>query len=164
MTKLTLFLAVSISILFAISVQAQVPQDQARNYQINETHTGSIQSPGLTPPLRQKWSRNFGQDMSYPLIADARVFVTVRNASALGWGTELYALNAADGATLWSYSLGGTYYWSALCYENGRVFALNYSGLLRAFDGNTGSLVWRRQLIPGPSFTAPPTAFQGDIY
>src|SRR5687767_3584914 len=99
MKKLTLSLLFSTFILFAIPVQAQVGPEQARNYQIDETHTGSSNSPGLIPPLRPKWSRNFGQDMSYPLIADGKVFITVRNESA--YGTELYALNAADGSTLW---------------------------------------------------------------
>src|SRR5215510_2795227 len=162
MKKLTVSLAGLICALISISSQAQVTSEQARNYQINETHTGSIYSAGLTPPLRQKWSVNFGQNISYPLIADGRVFVTVRNASA--YGTTLYALNAADGATVWSYGLGGIYYWSALCYENGRVFALNYDGLLRAFDGATGSVIWSRQLPGQYSFSSAPTVFQGVIY
>lgn len=100
MKKLTLSLSVSVCILFAISVQGQVAQDQARNYQINETHTGSSSTPGLVPPLKQKWSVNFGQNISYPLIVDGKVFVTVRHASV--YGTTLYALNAADGAIVWS--------------------------------------------------------------
>src|SRR6185369_15424387 len=162
MKKLTLSVFLFTSILFAISVQAQVGPEQARNYQINETHTGSTNSPGLTPPLRPKWSRNFGQEMSYPLIADGKVFVTVRNESA--YGTVLYALNAADGSTVWSYALSGTYYWSTLCYENGRVFALNFDGLLRAFDGTTGSLVWSRQLPVQYAFSSAPTVFQGVVY
>src|SRR5689334_15707851 len=162
MKKLILFLFLLTSIHFAISVQAQVGPEQARNYQINETHTGSINSPGLTPPLRQKWTRSFGQKMSYPLIADGKVFVTVRNESL--YGTLLYALNAADGSTLWSFQLTGTYYWSALCYENGRVFALNFDGLLRTFDGTTGNLIWSRQLPGQYSFTSAPTVFQGVVY
>jgi len=161
MKKLPLSLFVFTSILFAISVQAQVGPEQARNYQINEAHTGAINVPGLEPPLKPKWSRNFGQDMSYPLIADGKVYVTVRYASV--FGTELYALNAADGATLWSYPLGGSANWSASCYENGRVFALNNSGLLRAFDGDTGNVIWSRQLF-GTNFTSAPTVFQGVIY
>ncbi len=162
MKKLTLSLSVSICVLFAISAQAQVDQDQSRNYQINETHTGSINVPNLTPPLKQKWSVNFGQDMSYPLIVDGKVFVTVRHASV--YGTTLYALNAVDGTTLWQYELGGPYYWSALCYENGRVFALIGDGLLRAFDGASGALIWSRQLPGQYSFNAPPTVFQGVVY
>ena len=162
MKKLPLSLLVLTSILFAISVQAQVAPEQARNYQINETHTGSINSAGLTPPLRPQWSRNFGQKMSYPLIADGKVFVTVRNESV--YGTQLYALSAVDGSTLWSYSLTGTYYWSTLCYENGRVFALNFDGLLRAFDATNGNLIWSRQLPGQYAFSSAPTVFQGVIY
>jgi len=161
MKRLTLSLFVLTSILFAISVQAQVGPEQARNYQINEAHTGAINVSGVLPPLKQKWSRNFGQDMSYPLVADGKVYVTVRYLSV--FGTELYALNAADGATLWSYPLGGSASWSASCYENGRVFALNNSGLLRAFDGDTGNVIWSRQLS-GTNFTSAPTVFQGVIY
>jgi outer membrane protein assembly factor BamB len=161
MKKLFLSLLVLITIAFTTSVQAQVAPDQARNYQINETHTGSVNSPGLEPPLRQKWSVNFGQNISYPLIADGRVFVTVRNASAQG--TNLYALDATSGATLWTAALGGNFWWSALCYENGRVFALNGSDLLRAFDAASGSIVWTRQLGQS-SATSAPTVFQGVVY
>jgi len=161
MKKLTLSLSVSICILFAISVQAQVGQDQARNYQINEAHTGSSSTPGLVPPLKQKWSVNFGQAISYPVIADGKVFVTVRHAYS--YGTTLYALNAADGATVWSFELGGFSYWSALCYENGRVFALNGDGILGAIDGATGTLIWWRQ-VSGLTFYSAPTVYQGVIY
>ena len=159
MNKLTISLAGLICILFATSTLAQSP-DQARNFQINETHTGSSSSPGLVPPLMQKWSVNFGQPISYPLIADGKVFVTVKSGS--GYGTRLYALNATDGATLWSFDLGGVYYWSGLCYENGRVFAVNYDGLLRAFDAVSGVVIWSRQL--GSSVSSAPTVFNGVVY
>src|SRR5262245_6515464 len=162
MKKLTLSLVGLICLLFTVSVSAQVAPEQARNFQINETHTGSYSSPDLAPPVTQKWSVNFGQRISYPLIADNKVFVTVRNASV--YGTKLYALNAADGSTLWSFDLAGVYYWSALCYENGRVFALNQDGLLRAFDGVSGTLIWSRQLPGQYSFSSPPTVYQGVIY
>lgn len=105
---------------------------------------------------------NFGRSISYPLIADGKVFVTVRNAS--GTGTTLYALDGANGAALWSYSLGAYSAWSGACYENGRVFALNGDGVLRAFDGANGNLVWSGQLPGQYSFSAPPTVFQGVIY
>src|SRR6185295_9918279 len=110
MNKLPLVLSLFISILFTTSAIAQVPTDQARNFQIDATHTGSVSSPGLTPPLKQRWVVNFGQPISYPLIADGRVFVSVKNAS--GQGTTLFALNATNGATLWSSNLGGSFFWS----------------------------------------------------
>src|SRR6185369_15183979 len=102
---------------------------------------------------------NFGQRISYPLIADGKVFVTVTNESS--YGTRLYALNAADGSTLWSYDLPALYHWSGLCYENGRVFALTWNGWLIAFDGSSGSVLWN-QTVPG--FDSAPTVFQGVIY
>ena len=161
MKKLTLPLLGLISILFATTTQAQVAE-QARNFQINATHTGANSVEGLTPPLRQRWVVNFGQPISYPLIADGKVFVTVKNAA--GSGTTLYALDAINGATVWSFALGGSFFWSGSCYESGRVFALNGSGLLRAFDGATGSVIWSVQLPGQFSFDAPPSVYQGVIY
>ncbi len=152
-----------LTILFCTSAQAQTTSGQAVNYQIDASHTGSVNTPGLTPPLQQKWSVNFGQSISYPIIADGKVFVTVRNPSA--YGTKLYALDAATGANAWGpIALTGTYYWSALCYENGRVFALNYDGSLKAFDAANGNLIWTRQLPGQYSFSSAPTVYQGVIY
>jgi outer membrane protein assembly factor BamB len=162
MKKLTLSLCGLICLFVSIQVQAQVTPDQARNYQINETHTGSSSSPGLIPPLREKWNINFGRDMSYPLIADGKVFVTVRNEFT--YGTTLYALNAVDGATLWSFDLAGSTFWSALCYENGRVFTLNWSGTLRAFNATTGGVVWSLQLPGSAWYSSAPTVSQGVLY
>src|SRR5580765_1487165 len=159
MKKLTTSLfAGLICILFATSTHAQ-NSDQARNFQINETHNGSSPS-GISPPLTQKWNVNFGQPISYPLIADGKVFVTVKNGSS--YGTKLYALNAADGSTIWSYDLGSLDHWSGLCYENGRVFAVTSSGWLGGFDGASGSLLWNQTL--SGSRDSPPTVFQGVIY
>ncbi len=161
MKKLTLSLLGLLSLLFVASAQAQTPPEQARNFQINSTHTGAITSPSLIPPLKQRWVVNFGQPISYPLIADGRVFVTVKDPA--GNGTNLFALNATNGAVLWSAPLGGSFWWSAACYENGRVFALNGSGLLRAFDAATGNMVWSA-LLSSSIYNAPPTAFQGVVY
>jgi len=162
MKKTILSLLLLICAVFATTARAQAP-DQARNYQINETHTGSITTNNLTPPLRQRWVVNFGQPISYPLIADGRVFVTVKNPP-ITQGTTLYAINATNGAILWSFNLGGSFFWSGSCYENGRVFALNGSGLLRAFDAATGTVVWSRQLPGQFSFDSAPTVHQGVIY
>lgn len=149
-----------ICILFASTASAQVTPEQARNFQIDASHTGATTSATLKPPLLQRWVVNFGQPISYPLIADGKVFVTVRSAP----GTTLFALNATNGAVVWSSSLGGSSAWSGLCYENGRVFAINGSGLLRAFNGATGVMNWSTQLPGQFSFSAPPTVFEGVIY
>lgn len=161
MTKLTVVLAGLISILFTTSAVAQVTTEQARNFQNDATHIGSVTSPGLMPPLKPRWVVNFGEPISYPLIADGRVFVTVKNP--VEYGANLFALNATNGAILWSAPLGGTSWWAAACYDNGRVFAMNGSGMLRAFDAATGTLIWS-YVLDNSVYNAPPTAFQGVIY
>jgi outer membrane protein assembly factor BamB len=160
MKKLPLSLFGPIFLLFAITASAQVAQ-QARNFQIDATHTGSITTDHLTPPLRQRWVVDFGQAISYPLIADGRVFVTVRKPNN---GTTLFALDTMFGGLIWSFDLGGSSQWSGTCYENGRVFAVNGSGLLRAFDAATGSVIWNVQLPGQFVFSAPPTVSDGVIY
>lgn len=152
MKKLPLFLLLLISTLCATTASAQ----QARNFQIDETHTGSTTVDRLIPPLKVRWTANLGQGISYPLIADGRVFVTQ--------GTTLLALDATNGAVLWSSVLGGNSQFTASCYENGRVFALNGSGTLRAFDAATGSVIWTTQLPGQSSFSSAPTVYQGVIY
>ncbi|HMG77030.1 MAG TPA: FG-GAP repeat protein, partial [Pyrinomonadaceae bacterium] len=73
-------------------------------YQIDATHSGA-QFDTVTPPLARRWSRDLGGQISYPLIANGRIFVTV--------ATKLYALDEVNGATLWGpVDLGGTYGWS----------------------------------------------------
>ena len=162
MKKLSLsLLAGFISIVFATTAQAQFPE-QATQFQINTTHTGSISVENLTPPLTQRWTVNFGQPISYPLIAEGRVFVTVKNAVVQG--SSLYALDATNGAIIWSFNLGGFSRLSGTCYENGRVFAVNGDGVLRAFDGATGNVIWNVQLPNQWSFSSPPTVLDGVIY
>jgi outer membrane protein assembly factor BamB len=156
MKNLPLFL---LGLIFTLSTT--VSAQQARNYQIDETHTGSVTTQHLAPPLKQRWAVDLGQGISYPLIADGRVFVTVRNASS---GTTLFALDATNGGLLWFFSLGGFSQWSALCYENGRVFAVNGSGLLRAFDAASGNVIWQVQLPGQNVFSSAPTVSQGVIY
>jgi len=161
MKKFILLLLGLICILFATTALAQEAPEQARNFQINATHTGASNEK-LKPPLVQKWVVDFREPISYPLIADGMVFVTVRAPI----GTRLFALDAINGFTAWSRAVGGSGSWSAACYENGRVFTLNSDGELRAFHAQTGSLFWIRRLgrLSSSLFDAPPTVFEGVIY
>lgn len=138
---------------------------QAVAYQINAAHTGS-QSDTVAPPLVQRWSRDLGRHISYPLIAEGKVFVTSGHEFAPG--SKLYALDAATGATSWGpIGISGTRPWSGIAYDAGRVFAVNYDGLLRAFDAASGSLLWQTRLVPETevwAFSTPPTALNGLVY
>src|SRR5262249_23980939 len=51
-----------------------------------------------------------------------------------------------------------------IAYDGGRVFALNYDGLLQAVDARTGAGEWATDLPGQYSFTSPPTARGGIVY
>jgi outer membrane protein assembly factor BamB len=136
--------------------------DQAVAYQINLAHNGDLSGDALTPPLVKRWSLDLGGNVSYPLIAGGKVFVTAVSPS--GSGTTLYALDEATGTGAWSVSLGGSRPFSSAAYDSGQVYALTYDGLLRAFDASSGAQLWSTQLGGQYSFTAPPVASNGVLY
>ena len=81
------------------------------------------------------------------------------------YGTRLYALDQNTGQVTWGpIELGGTYWWSASAFDAGRLFVVNYSGVLRAFDPLRGTQIWSTQLPGQTTFTSPPTALQGVVY
>ncbi len=115
-------------------------------YHVNPLHTGAQAADSLTGNLQARWTKDLGGNVSYPVVAEGKVFVTVANAS--GYGTKLHALDLATGAPAWGpIDLGGTYWWSASAYDAGRVFVLNYDGVLRAFDAATGAPLWTSSIM-----------------
>lgn len=160
-----------VAVLMASSVATY--GSQAVAYQIDPAHTGS-QADGPTPPLVQRWTRELGTSsstISYPLIAEGKVFVLVDNGSDSG--TNLYALDEATGATVWGpfKDTFARFSFAAMAYDGGRVFVLNYDGFLRAFNASTGAMVWETYLggeYPDHrilwEFTTPPTALNGFVY
>ncbi|MFJ2883096.1 PQQ-binding-like beta-propeller repeat protein [Streptomyces sp. NPDC086796] len=133
-------------------------------YQINARHDGSLVDTAVgAPPLSRKWSRDLGGNVSYPIVAGGRVFATA--ASPDGYGTVLHAIDAATGENAWEpVDLGGSYWWSALAYGGGRLYAQNNDGVLTAFDPATGAKVWTVTLPGQYSFTSPPTFAAGVVY
>jgi outer membrane protein assembly factor BamB len=132
-------------------------------YQINIAHNGKGSLPGFKGKLKLLWTKNLGAGaISYPLIADGLVFVTVANTN--NYGTQLFALDAATGATVWQQALSGTYFWSNAAYENGQVFVVNYDGLVKAFAAGTGTLNWSAQMPGQYAFSSPPTSQNGLLF
>jgi outer membrane protein assembly factor BamB len=119
------------------------------------------------PPLELKWSRDFstsGVDtISYPLIAGGMVFVTTANTNG-NYGNTLLALNENTGATIWSADLPGTYFFADAAYDSGKVFVVNFDGLMKAFDAASGNLLWSVNLPDQYAFTSPPTAVNGVVF
>lgn len=161
------------------SVSASYPPpisdaDQAVTYQNDVAHTGLQNGDSLRPALSRKWSVDLGGTVSYALIAQGMMYVTIADPPAVTGsphGAKLVALDQATGRTVWgSYELGGSRQWANAAYENGRVFALNVDGLMRAYDAKTGALEWSKQ-IPDPAgtttcgcYASAPTAANGIVY
>ncbi len=142
------------------------PLSQSVTYQIDYAHSGRAVFPySITFPNNPAWSKTLNGAISYPLIADGKVFVTTAAAGGGGYGTSLYALNAQTGAIVWGpVTISGTYYWSASAYDHGKIFVINFDGLLRSFDAATGTPGWSKQLPGQYAFSAPPTAVNGIVY
>lgn len=142
---------------------AAASEPQAVAIQMNVSHTGvtSTKAP-FKFPLAEYWRREFAGSVSYPLIANGRVFVTVADPSS--YGSTLFALDVETGKGLWKSSIEGTYYWAAAAYDAGRVYVINVDGLLKAFNASTGFLEWSVQ-VPAEYFvTSPPVAQGGLVY
>jgi outer membrane protein assembly factor BamB len=101
-----------------------------------------------------------------------RVFVTVAEPGQNGDGpnfTELYALNASNGSVAWGPiqlgSIRADSTFSAIAYDDGRVFAVNEAGQVTAFEAATGYQDWTTPLDGFQSlFDSPPTASGGIVY
>jgi outer membrane protein assembly factor BamB len=130
----------------------------ARAFQITSEHSGAQPTDCLTLPLSPRWSHDFGEGgISYPLIADDRVIVTV--------GTRLFALKQSDGDVAWGpIELGGSATWSNAAYDAGYVYAANVAGALSVFDAKTGTPGWQIQLPGSPQIYSAPTVVEGRVY
>ncbi|HEV7172261.1 PQQ-binding-like beta-propeller repeat protein [Pedococcus sp.] len=154
----------SASASLAISV-AQASKTVATAFQNDPRHDGMDTSDTFNPAtLHQAWSTNLNPssgtaNISYPLIAGGRVFVTVAKSN----GDDLYALDATTGSVDWFTPMSSTYGWLGLTYDGGQVFTQNSNGNLTAYDAATGHANW--STAPGQySFSAPPTAYDGVLY
>lgn len=140
----------------------------ATTFQMNAAHDGNSPLGAPPPPLKQLWSRTLPGKISYPVIAAGKVFVTIANPQDFseGYGTKLYALDAATGEVAWGpIPLRASGFWSALSFGDGRLFAVDPDGQLRAFDPATGTVLWQRTLSTHINwFYAAPTFHDGLLY
>lgn len=157
-------------ILFAsIQVVAETPAatipDESVTWQNDPAHDGFDSASPLVTPLTLKWKRDLSSigvtSISYPLIAQGLVLVTITTANAT---ESLMALDEATGRKVWSANVDGTYSFANAAYDSGKVFAVNYDGLMSAFDAATGNALWSVSLPGQYAFTSPPTAVGGVVY
>src|SRR5437762_9887159 len=92
-------------------------------YQINVAHNGVQTDSALTPPFSLRWRVTLPAQVSYPLIAEGRVFVTAASSADNATRTPvLYALDQASGRTLWSQTLPLEWQRANAAYDAGRIF------------------------------------------
>lgn len=139
------------------------PSIDAVSYQINNAHSGTINFQTASLPTSAAWSVNIGATPSYSLIVSNRVYVM-----ALQYGnSQLFALDATTGATLWGPATYSGY--AGIAYDNGLLFVNNGSGapgggVLTAVDATTGTTKWSAA-VPGQFATSSPAvASQGIVY
>ena len=135
-------------------------EDSSVTYQINPAHNGNLQGSSLRPPLKQLWSVELGGIVSYPLVRGDKVYVAVANSSDAK--ARLYALDTSTGDVEWGpVELGGNYI-AGIALYNERIFAVNYGGILQAFNAQTGVSLWT--IILNDLVTAAPTAWDSQVY
>jgi outer membrane protein assembly factor BamB/SAM-dependent methyltransferase len=108
-------------------------------YRHDAARSGTTKS-AISDQLRQAWTARVGGKLTAPIIADGRVFVA--SSEHL-----VYALAAADGKKLWSYTAGGPIDSPPTAFEGLVLFGCHdgYVYALRAVDG---ALAWRFRAAP----------------
>jgi len=155
---------------FQLTPSPSPPLSQSVTYQIDYAHSGrAVFANPISFPSSAAWSVTLNGDASYPLIAGGMVFVTT--SSPLGGGgtsgSTLYALDEQTGSIVWGPITVPKIYYSfpeaGIAYDNGKIFVINYDGLLSSFDAGTGQAGWGIQLSD-TGFMVAPTAVNGIVY
>jgi len=124
-------------------------------YQINPAHSGYINfSAGFNTPLTQIWSVNLDTALSYPVIAEGKVFV-------IGSSGTTYALDLKTGATKWSQFTG---FGLGPAYDHGSVFLVSPEALLSAWSAKSGKSLWTTQLPQESYASSAPMAYNGQVF
>jgi outer membrane protein assembly factor BamB len=150
---------------FALDPSLLPPLSQSVAYQNDYAHSGLVTfGTPITFPASPSWSVTLNGAVSYPLIAGGRVFVTTAGIGT-GNGTQLYALDKQSGSILWGpVAIVGNSLWSGLAYDHGKVFVINFEGLLKSFDAATGQAGWSMNLPYVYWADSAPTAVNGIVY
>jgi outer membrane protein assembly factor BamB len=157
--------SLSISTQAVAGTQPPLIPDESVAWQENARHDGFDPVSPLVTPLILKWRQDLSStgvtSISYPLIAQGLVLVTVDTADST---ESLIALDESSGNQVWSADIGGTYGFANASYDSGKVFTVNFDGLMKAFDAATGNSLWSVSLPGQYAFTSPPTAVGGVVF
>lgn len=151
----------------AVPVSIQKPEPDAVALQVTPDHAGAVSFQSMSFPTSSTWSVNLGGQPSYALIADGKVFVTVKVEGGSSTGSQLIALDQATGHTVWG-PIQLPQGWAFPAYDGGKVFVITSFGIgpgtLQSYDAETGAVDWTTAFLQGIAFEAAPTAANGFVY
>jgi outer membrane protein assembly factor BamB len=154
--------ALALAVLAVLAVPADAATPSTVTLRGDSTHDNRV-TGAPEPPLGVRWAVELGGDVSYPVIAEGSVFVTLRPAVDGPYGTEVVALDLATGRVKWWRPESGSYYWSTLAYDQGRLVLVNFDGRVTGIAPATGASLWSVQLDQY-DFSTPPVAYDGHVY
>jgi outer membrane protein assembly factor BamB len=164
-------LLVAVQMFFGAGAGAQSSTTQATTWQGGPLHDGHTPGEAFAPPLSVAWQATV-ELASHAVVADGRAYVvSAQSEPYVGYdrpdGNELHAFDVVTGEWLWGpVELGGRASWAGHAYDDGRVYTINGTGILRGHDAVTGAVLWSLDLSMydyyGP--VAPPTAAFGNVY
>jgi len=151
-----------------VSVESAAQSGAWPMYQADPRHTGSI--PTSLDPTRfsLRWQHTVlaGHRLSPVTAADGKVFVSAE--VYFQDVPQLFALDALDGHTLWSKGFGNVFSVNPPAYAYGNVYVQTCNHAvdtwLRAYDANTGALVFQAHHDAQWERYYAPTIFQGSVY
>lgn len=134
-------------------------------YQMDVAHSGkAVFGQALSFPAAPTWKKAFPKPVSYPLIVGNRVFV-ITSSELSATAASLYALDKSTGNTVWGpVDVASNWGWAAHAYDQGRLFVVNSDNDMRAYDAETGNLLWNVNLPDQGFSSAAPIAKNGAIY
>ena len=148
--------------LLAITLSAQKPSLEYTQWrgQARDGSASAFTEPKTWPDtLTQKWRTGVGLGYATPLVVGDRLYVFSRR----GDNEVMSALEAASGKTIWetgypvSFTMNkgaarhGQGPKSTPAYADGKLFAIGMTGVITAFDAETGTQLWQKpgsELVP----------------
>ncbi len=142
------------------------PSDVASAFQVNPARDGHVDGDFLDGDLHEAWSHSLGPRISYPLIADGRIFVIEYDSAAEGgWQLRGRSIGSRDdrcGVSRSRSRIEGSADKMALAYSDGRVFVVTPDSVALGFDASDGRQLWRHYL--GGESSATPIAVDGTLF
>ena len=162
MTRRLSLLLVVCGASLSLSLQAQRPADWTQWRGPNRDGAAPFTVPPAWPDkLTQKWKLEVGSGYATPIVVGNRVYVFARQ----GDNEVMMALDADTGKEVWKNAGYPAIYTmqsatvvhgpgpkSTPAFANGRLFTIGMTGVVTAWDANTGKQVWQK---PGDTANMP---------